>query len=295
MHLNLSPKLGLCFILLVGGASPSLGCTFSREDLENAPKSSAEFFSLPDGAIAIAEQCDPSTNFCKRYYDITPCTEVDYPVSEFDDPSFNFVINTSKGCADAETRPIEASYLAATVVYINNQTSRGILPTVQVIRNKGWFGPYSFEQEYRIKLTKSVPDTLVPFFFQMQSRSSTSTLKNFENNVVKYFHANLLADYDTSSWEHKEIFGDAFTRWSACTSAQNLCTLNSYLFAFTETPTGPPTNPLRVSAVLASADGVYIRTYSPAGSSIYNRQITVHFNWPAPLPTPRPNVGETTR
>jgi hypothetical protein len=273
---------------MLASASPALGCTFSRDDLK-MPKSSDNFFGLPYGAIAIAEQCDPSTNLCQKYYDITACTDVEYPVLEFDDPTFSIVINTSKGCADIGGCPIERSYLAAAVVYINNQISRANLPTIEVIRSAGWIGDYSFDQNYKRPFDQSVPNNRVALFFKMQAESSSS-IKSFEDQVIRYFHATPATGGD-SSWAHKEIFGDAFTKLNACASAENLCTLKSYLFAFSETPKGIPTVALRVNAVLANSDGMYIATYSPAGQSIYNKLITVHFKWPPPIPKPRPAGG----
>ena len=82
---------------------------------------SMQFFSLPPGQVAIGEKCDPSNNTCARNYLITDCTEVSYPIGLFHDLSFNIVINTS--CAKSKSCPLESSYLAAAVVYINNDYS----------------------------------------------------------------------------------------------------------------------------------------------------------------------------
>jgi len=42
-------------------------CKFSRDDLKSSvAKSASDFFSLPAGAVAIGEQCDASTNICKK-------------------------------------------------------------------------------------------------------------------------------------------------------------------------------------------------------------------------------------
>jgi len=273
------------FLVLVASARPSWSCDFSRSNLEVSARSAAQFFSLPVGAIAIGENCNSANNICQKHFVITQCLDVNYPVFVFNDPSISIVINTSKGCSgDGENCPIENSYLAATAVYINNQISRENLSTVELVRNAGWFKPYSFDRKYKLFFRKIVPESRVSKFFELQT-AADSELDSFESQVIKYFHATPELGED-SSWAHKEIFATAFSRLADCRPQENLCTLKSYLVKFSETPSGIPSIALRINSTLSNADGVRLRTFSPI--SIYNKEITIHFNWPTPLPQPKP-------
>jgi hypothetical protein len=291
------------FLLCVLGSAESLAnpipsCEFSPDDLKlsysdahpKSPMTSEQFFSLPPGAVAIGEKCDPSTNRCEKNLVVTDCTEVGYPVDVFQDPSFNIVINTSLGCADAESCPTESAYLAAAVVYINTDYSYSNLPKVEVIRNSGWFKPaYPFPQRhYEHFLDTLVSPQRINKFFKMQAEQNALP-GLFDRDVVKYFHASPgRRESDIRSWDRREIFGMAFTRLRRCRDDDNRCTLKAYLEKFSETARGIPTTALRINGALSQAEGIDVKTLSPIGGGIYNFEKTIYFNRPAPLPLPRP-------
>lgn len=274
--MTINRSLGVAALVMGASITSCLGCTFSRTDLDGG-LSAAQFFALPLGAVAIAEKCDPRTNLCQKYFDVTQCVDVNYPVMKFDDPTISVVTNTSKGCTPGDGCPVEKSYLAATFVYLNNKASKANLPTIEAIRSTGFLKPHSFEVPYRTWFDQIVPDSKALLFFKLQADPS-SKLDDFEAEVVKYFHATTISNGD-SSWEHKDVFGNAFVRSNACTTDASLCAMKGFLFAFTETPSGLPIPSLRLNTALANSDGVILTTFSPAGQSIYNKQMVIHFNW----------------
>jgi len=191
--------------------------------------------------------------------------------------SISIVLNSPQNCTKDADCPTEDTYLATAIVYINNLTSYANLPKIQVIRNAGWFKPYTLVRAYKQKFRATIRQDRVTDFFALQS-DQNSNLADFKNKVVNYFHA--AAEEEEESWAHKDIFGGAFSKLDSCQSENNTCSLKAYLIKFSETASGIPTNALRISTALGRADGIQLRTFSPIESDIYNNQMTIRFVWP---------------
>src|SRR6266480_3675305 len=227
-------------------------CTFIRGDISKA-KATESFFDSPLGAFAIGQVCNRANNTCKYTFPITGCTEVEFPAYQFDDPSISVLVKTSKGCGDDDCS-LEGSYIAGTIVHLNNDYSYTNLPTVEMLRNDGWI-PVRAKPGYRNRfgpktISKGDKERIARFF---TLQTGNSELQEFESQVVKFFHSKA-GEY--SSWDTKEIFGEA------CKSEQNRCTVKAYLFKFTETASGVATKVVRFNSAIEKADGMIFTSRS---------------------------------
>jgi len=200
---------------------------------------------------------------------------VDYQAYQFGDPSFNIVINTSKGCKG--TCPGEKTYIAGTVVYLNNDSSSGNLPKIQMFRSYGWT-PLNYTSKYADQFgptpIQSWDKDRISNFFKLQT--GPTQLAQFETQVIKFFHSKT-GEYE--SWGSKDLFGQAITSLPECETEPDKCTLMAYLFSFTETPSGKPTLAVRFNAGILGADGVIFKTRSPIGDGVYDNRVKIIFNY----------------
>ena len=120
----------LIFVLVASVAGSAVAQVCSLDEGLEAISGEA-FFATPRGSIALGAVCDDGPDPCEQYFDISNCTEVDFPVELSGRANrLNFVINTITPCA---AQCAVDSYLQ---VVLSFQNEPEIRPFVELFRNK---------------------------------------------------------------------------------------------------------------------------------------------------------------
>lgn len=272
-----------CVIYFVICASAQAsGICDLRDRSTFSPLDAEAFFKSPRGTLAIGEYCNSSDNICKIYIPISHCGEVEYsPPSSNGEISFAF--SSVNSCDPSVTQcELVSTYLSSTMVMINNRDSASALPRLNTIRNASdaWI-PLKNSRRYMNYLNSVPLEEARQKFFQLQSSKIQASRLRFEREVVDHWHTNFYAGIGRSdprqTWEGREFFADRVNNEPECGTNAFGCSIKAYLTKFSETPTGLPSNGLRVNGKTGWADAV-VFTSRAAMTDAYDEYVVVRIN-----------------